>query len=64
MHWVNGIQGIEQGGRYRTRPELAVEMLGVLCMSHEDRRFHAVGDSAYGGQSVLKHLPAHFCISS
>lgn len=54
----------KQGGRYRTRPELAVEMLGVLCKSHEDRRFHAVGDSAYGGQSVLKHLPANCDLTS
>lgn len=42
---------------YRTRPELAVEMLHLLCKAHEYRRFHAIADSAYGGQSVLTHLP-------
>lgn len=50
--------------RYRTRPELAVEMLGVLCKRHENRRFHVVGDSAYGGQSVLGHLPENCDLTS
>lgn len=49
---------------YRTRPELAVEMLAVLCKRHENRRFHVVGDSAYGGQSVLAHLPANCDLTS
>ncbi|EAQ78899.1 hypothetical protein DSM3645_27503 [Blastopirellula marina DSM 3645] len=38
---------------YRTRPELAVQMLDTLCSHRKNRRFHAVADSAYGGQSVL-----------
>ena len=42
---------------YRTRPELAVEMLAILCQRHENRRFHVIADAAYGGQSVLAHLP-------
>lgn len=42
---------------YRTRPELAVEMLKVLCNHRKTRRFHVVADSAYGGQSVLCCLP-------
>jgi hypothetical protein len=50
--------------RYRTRPELAVEMLAVLCKRHENRRFHVVGDSAYGGQSVLAHLPENCDLTS
>lgn len=41
----------------RSRPELAVEMLQVLCKSRNNRRFHAIADSAYGGQSVLCALP-------
>lgn len=49
---------------YRTRPELAVEMLAVLCGRRKDRRFHAVADSAYGGQSVLKQLPANCDLTS
>ena len=49
---------------YRTRPELAVELLGVLCNSRTNRRFHAVADSAYGGQSVLCFLPANCDLTS
>ena len=49
---------------YRTRPELAVQMLHVLCKHRENGRFHVVADSAYGGQSVLNHLPAGCDITS
>ena len=49
---------------YRTRPELAVEMLHLLCNHRKERRFHAVADSAYGGQSVLCHLPANCDLAS
>jgi len=50
--------------RYRTRPELAVDMLRILCRAHENRRFHAVADSAYGGASVLTNLPANCDLTS
>jgi hypothetical protein len=53
-----------RGGRYRTRAELAVEMLTLLCKAHECRRFHAVADSAYGGQSVLGKLPLNCDLTS
>lgn len=49
---------------YRTRPELAVEMLGVLCNHRTGKRFHAVADSAYGGQSVLCRLPKNCDLTS
>jgi hypothetical protein len=49
---------------YRTRPELAVEILSVLCGRHENRRFHAIADSAYGGQSVLGRLPENCELTS
>lgn len=42
---------------YRTRPELGVEMLGVLCERFPHQRFSVAADSAYGGQSVLLNLP-------
>jgi len=50
--------------RYRSRPELAVEMLRVLCNHRQNRRFHAIADSAYGGQSVLAHLPRNCDLTS
>jgi hypothetical protein len=49
---------------YRSRPELAVEMLTLLCQAHKMRRFHVIADSAYGGQSVLNHLPANGDLTS
>ena len=62
--YVNKKTATKKRLRYRTRPELAVEMLAVLCKRHENRRFHVVGDSAYGGQSVLAHLPANCELTS
>jgi hypothetical protein len=49
---------------YRTRPELLVEMLTLLCQARKTRRFHLIADSAYGGQSVLNHLPANCDLTS
>jgi len=54
----------KRGGRYRTRPELAVELLGVLCRAYENRRFHVIAESAYGGASVLGHLPENCDLTS
>jgi hypothetical protein len=48
------------GGRYRTRPELAVVMLRKLAEAFPDRRFHVLADSAYAGRSVVAHLPEGF----
>jgi hypothetical protein len=50
--------------RYRTRPELAVELLHILCKAWKNRRFHAIADSAYGGHSVLGSLPANCDLTS
>jgi hypothetical protein len=49
---------------YRTKPQLAVELLVLLCGRHPGLRFHAVGDSAYGGKSVLLNLPANCDLTS
>ncbi|MCI0570092.1 MAG: transposase [Myxococcaceae bacterium] len=49
---------------HRSRPELAVELLEKLCGSLPERRFHVYADSTYGGQSVLKHLPANCDMTS
>lgn len=44
---------------HRTRPELFREMLHLLATWFPQRQFIISGDSAYGGQSVLRHLPAN-----
>lgn len=49
---------------YRSRPELAVEMLRLLCGHRKNRRFHALADSLYGGQSVLAELPSNCELTS
>ena len=49
---------------YRTRPELAVEMLALLCQARKSRHFHVIADSAYGGQSVLNYLPDNCDLTS
>ena len=52
--------GAASKGEYRTRPELAVQLLHIL---HDalgpDRPIHVLGDSAYGGKSVTRNLPAN-----
>lgn len=49
---------------HRTRPELAVEMLQQLAQWFDDRELMAVGDSAYGGKSVLRRLPKNMDLIS
>ena len=49
---------------YRTRPELAVEMLHRWCNRYPDRHFHVVADAAYGGQSVYRNLPVNGDLTS
>jgi SRSO17 transposase len=62
--YVNKKTATKRRLRYRTRPELAVEMLETLCLRHEQRHFHAVADSAYGGKSVYLNLPANCDLTS
>lgn len=49
---------------YRSRPELMVEMLTLLCQARQTRQFHLIVDSAYGGQSVLNKLPRNCDLTS
>jgi len=62
--YLNTKRAAKERRRHRTRPELAVEMLDVLCRHRKSRRFHLLADSTYGGQSVLCHLPHHCDLSS
>lgn len=49
---------------HRTRPELAVELLTILCKQRKNQRFHVAADSTYGGQSVLNCLPVNCDLTS
>jgi DDE superfamily endonuclease len=42
---------------HRTRPELAVELIKLAAAWFPDDLILVTGDSAYGGKSVLGHLP-------
>lgn len=62
--YINKQTVAKKGGWYRTRPELAVEMLYILCRAYENRPFHVMADSTYGGQSVLGVLPDNCDLTS
>lgn len=42
---------------HRTRPELALELIRLAARWFPDDEIIVTGDSAYGGQSILRHLP-------
>jgi SRSO17 transposase len=44
-------------GEHRTRPELAVELIRLAATWFPNDTIVVTGDSAYGGRSVLSHLP-------
>jgi hypothetical protein len=44
---------------YRTKVELALEVLALVCRAFPHHRFHLLADSAYGGRNLLNRLPAN-----
>ncbi len=44
---------------HRTRPQLAVELISLVATWFPHDEILVTGDSAYGGKSVLSHLPAN-----
>jgi hypothetical protein len=49
---------------YRTRPQLASEMIALLASWVPGRTIHIVGDSEYAGKSISRHLPEHAHLTS
>jgi len=45
--------------QYRTRPQLALEMIQLVAGWAGQRKLRALGDSAYAGGSISRHLPAN-----
>jgi hypothetical protein len=43
--------------QYRTRPELALEMIQIVASWLPQRTLRVLGDSEYSGQSISRHLP-------
>lgn len=52
------------GIEHRTRPELAAEILKMVGSWFPTRVFHLLGDSAYGGKSIIQELPENFHLTS
>jgi hypothetical protein len=42
---------------HKTRPQLALELINLVASWFPEDTLVVTGDSAYGGQSVLRHLP-------
>ena len=68
MRLYRNRQGVTKGRKgqkrpvdpnHRTRPERAVELIGQFARLFPGRSIVVSGDSAYGGKSVLQHLPAN-----
>ena len=51
------IQKNKPNPNHRTRPQLAVELISLISTWLPDHEHMVVGDSAYGGKSVLSELP-------
>lgn len=49
-----------RGKSYRTKPELAVEMLTAIANALPEKRFHLIADSSYSGRTVVAKLPPCF----
>lgn len=62
--YLNRKSAAREQRAYRARTELALELLALLGKAQPNRHFHALADSAYGGQSVLCHLPQNFDLTS
>jgi len=51
--------GQATAAQYRTRPELALEMIRIVAGWIAQRTLRVLGDSEYAGQSISRHLPAN-----
>jgi hypothetical protein len=50
--------------QYRTRPQLALEMIQVVARWLGSRKLRVLGDSEYAGGSISRHLPANTSLIS
>ena len=56
--------GQAKPGEYRTRPQLASEMIALLASWLPDRTIRIVGDSEYAGKSISRNLPGRVHLTS
>jgi hypothetical protein len=51
--------GQATAAEYRSRPQLASEMIALLAAWLPDRTFYVLGDSEYAGRSISRSLPSN-----
>jgi hypothetical protein len=56
--------GQATSAQYRTRPQLARDMIALMASWLGGRTMHVVGDSEYAGKSISRHLPDHVHLTS
>ena len=56
--------GQASASQYRTRPELALEMIQRVASWLPERKLRVLADSEYAGQSITRHLPANVTLIS
>jgi hypothetical protein len=56
--------GQAKPGEYRTRPQLATEMIALLASWLPERTIRVVGDSEYAGKSISRNLPDRVHLTS
>ncbi len=57
--WERKQTGQASPKQYRTRPQLALEMIQIVAGWVPDRLLHVTADSEYGGRAISRHLPAN-----
>ncbi len=57
--WERKQTGQASPKQYRTRPQLALEMIQMVARWAPDRLLHVTGDSEYGGRSISRQLPSN-----
>ena len=50
--------------QYRTRPQLALEMIQIVARWAGERKLRILGDSEYAGGSISRHLPPNAALIS
>ena len=62
--YLNHKSALKLRRAYRTRPELAVEMLDAMYNARKTRHFYVVADCAFGGKSVPAYFPGNWDLVS
>lgn len=62
--YLNDKSATKEQVEHQIKPALAVALITLLATHFPQQRFHLCGDTNYGGESVLAHLPETFDLTS